>query len=329
MAFNLARATCRGSGRNLQVDRIHELDPTQIPLKRRGGMDWDTSPSLSPDERPDAVLVAGYHHSHATLACQALRRGAAVVLEKPIATSRPQLHELLATLRETRGSLFSGYQRRYLPFNDWVRHDLGMQPTDPISYHAVVYEVPLPELHWYRWPNSRSRLLSNGCHWIDHFLHLNGYPAVSDLDVRVAPDGTLNCSVSAENGAFFTMVLTDRGSRRLGVRDYVELRAGGTTARITDACRYEAENQHRIVRRAKIGRLAPYRTMYDTIGELIASGAPGDSALSLQRSAGLVLDLEDRLAQLTGSAEWDDAFRPPTPATPLRVVRSDSLAVVA
>jgi len=284
-------------GRHLRVDRIHELDPAQIPLRRRDGAEWSTSPVLEPGERPDAVFVAGYHHTHAPLACEALRRGAAAVVEKPIATTRAQLHELLATLRETRGTLFSGYQRRHLLFNGWLREDLGVAATDPISYHAVVYEVPLPELHWYRWPVSRSRLVSNGCHWIDHFLYLNGFPAVSDLDVRVGPDGTMNCSVVAENGAFFTMVLTNRGSRRLGVRDYVELQAGGATARIVDACRYEAENRHRIVRRGRIGRLEPYRAMYDTIGRLIAEGAPGESPVAVQRSAGLVLDLEEQLVR--------------------------------
>jgi len=293
--------------RHLRVERIHEIDPAQIPLRRRdGAVDWDTAPTLGPDERPAGVLIAGYHHTHAPLACQALRRGAAAVVEKPIASTRTQLQELLATLRETRGQVFSGYQRRHLPFNQWMRKDLGLAATDPVSYHAVVYEVPLPRLHWYRWPTSCSRLLSNGCHWIDHFLHLNGFPAVSDMDVRVAPDGTINCSVVAENGAFFTMVLTDQGSRRLGVRDYVELRAGGGTARIVDACRYEAEDGRRVVRRARIPRLAPYRAMYDTIGRLIAAGAPGESPVSIQRSAGLVLDLEERLTEFLHSGLEDE-----------------------
>jgi len=306
--------------RHLRVERIHEIDPAQIPLRRRDDtVDWDTAPTLGADERPAAVLIAGYHHTHAPLACQALRRGAAAVVEKPVASTHAQLHELLATLRETRGKVFSGYQRRHLPFNQWIRKDLGLAVTDPVSYHAVVYEVPLPRLHWYRWPTSRSRLLSNGCHWIDHFLHLNGYPAVSDSDVRVAPDGTINCSVVAENGAFFTMVLTDQGSRRLGVRDYVELRAGGGTARIVDACRYEAEDGRRVVRRARIPRLAPYRAMYDTIGRLIAAGAPGESPVSIQRSAGLVLDLEERLAEIVQDEPSEQPIPMPLPAAAARL----------
>jgi predicted dehydrogenase len=305
-----------GLAAHLTIDHIHELDPTQIPLRRRPGVTWDTSPELPLDDLPDAVIVAGYHHTHAPLATEALSRGAAVLVEKPVATTRPQLHRLLAAMRSSGASLFSGYQRRYLPFNELARRDLGVAPGDPISYHAVVFEVPLPPLHWYRWPSSRSRLLSNGCHWFDHFLYLNDWAAVSDHQLAVAPDGQLNCSVTLENGAFMTLVLTDQGSRRLGVRDHVELRAGPVTVTIEDMSRYRSENASRILARRRIGRLEPYRRMYDEIGRRIASGAPGDSLVSVQRSAGLVLDLEE---QLSGPA----SSRAQTSARPL----APSLAV--
>jgi predicted dehydrogenase len=307
-----------GLAAHLSIDRIHELDPTQIPLRRQPGVTWNTSPELPLDDMPDAVIVAGYHHTHAPLAAEALAAGAAVLVEKPVATTRPQLHRLLAAMRSSGASLFSGYQRRYLPFNDLARRDLGVGPGDPISYHAVVFEVPLPPLHWYRWPSSRSRLLSNGCHWFDHFLYLNDWAAVSDHQLAVAPDGQLNCSVTLENGAFMTLVLTDQGSRRLGVRDHVELRAGAVTVTIEDMSRYRSENASRILARRRIGRLEPYRRMYDEIGRRIASGAPGDSLVSVQRSAGLVLDLEE---QLSGPASTRTQATPrPRPFAPALAV---------
>ena len=298
---------------HLEIDRIHELDPFQIPQKRAADTTWDSSPEL-PDERHDAVIVAGYHHTHADLAIEALERGSHVLVEKPITTTRPQLHRLLAAMRRSEGQIFSGYQRRYLPFNAMAREDLGVDPGDPISYHAVVFEVPLPALHWYRWPNSRSRLLSNGCHWLDHFLYLNEFAAVTEHQLALAPDGQLNASVTLENGAFFTMVLTDSGSRRLGVRDHVELRAGGTTITIEDQSRYHAENASRILRRKRIPRLDAYRRMYGEIGRRMANDEPGDSVISLRRSAGLVLDLEERLVAMMGGQETPAAERPARPA---------------
>ena len=64
----------------------------------------------------------------------------------------------------------------------------------------------------------------------------------------------------------------------------------------------------------------------------MASGAPGDSALSIQRSAGLVLDLEERYQQLLrGAAQSDDALEesPPPSASPLRLLKLASAAAGA
>lgn len=286
---------------HLEVRRIHEIDPTQIPLRDRSGVVWDTRPHAAPGEDADVFLVAGYHHTHARLACEGLRRGARVVLEKPLVTSDSQLRELVAAMRETGGSVFAGFQRRYLPFNELARHDLRLAPGEPISYHAVAYEVPPPQQHWYRWEASGSRLVSNGCHWVDHFLFLNDFAPVLEARVFAAPDGSLNCSAVLANGAFFTLVLTHEGSRRLGVQDHVELRANGCTARIFNQRSYEAEDDRRVLRRARIPRLAAYRLMYDAIGRRIAAGEPGDSLESVQRSTELMLDLDEKL-QRAGEA---------------------------
>src|SRR5207302_6192153 len=104
--------------------------------------------------------------------------------------TREQLDKLLASMRKHDGKVFACFQRRYLPFNAFLRSDLDAPPGSPISYHATVFEVPLPRRHWYRWPNSASRLVSNGCHWIDHFLFLNGFRPVHRQEVFAARDGT-------------------------------------------------------------------------------------------------------------------------------------------
>src|SRR5690606_15551503 len=98
---------------------------------------------------------------------------------------------------------------------------------EPVSCHCIVYEEPLPPRHWYRWPASRGRLVSNGCHWIDHFLFLNNFAPVADRDVFVFADGTVNCSLVLANGASFSMLLTGRGAGRAGMQNYIEIRTTG------------------------------------------------------------------------------------------------------
>ena len=283
--------------REIRIDTVHEIDPLQIPLpwaRRARAIAWDTSPSLRHDERPDVVFLAGFHHTHAPLAIAALERGAVAVVEKPVATTEEQLGRLVGALRAPGRRLFSCFHKRYSPLNDVARADLGVGRGEPISYHAIVYEVPLPARHWYRWPSSRSRIVSNGCHWLDHFLFLNDFAEVADADLTIGTDGTMSCAVSLANGAFCTMVLTDRGSERLGVQDHVELRAGGVTVTIENGARYRAEGPDRVLRRRSVSRLAAYRHMYQAIGRAIVNGGAGDSVESVEGSAGLALRL-DRL----------------------------------
>lgn len=278
----------------LKVTRVHEIDPTQLGSKLSPSVNWSTRPTMFDSDRPKAVLIAGFHHTHPGLAVEALRRGAYAVVEKPLITAREQLGPLVEAVSAA-PRLFACFHKRYSAFTARAAADLAVQPGDPIHYHCVVFEEPLPELHWYRWPNSGSRLVSNGCHWLDHFLFLNGYAKPARWQVTRAHDDIASVLVELENGAVFTMTLGDQGSPRLGVRDYVELRAGRRTATIVDATRYHAEDASRVLGKVRVGRQESYRRMYRSIGEAILAGRDGDSLDSVVVGNRLLMDLEDEL----------------------------------
>jgi predicted dehydrogenase len=276
----------------LDLRAVHEIDPALMPPSRSREIRWDTSPIPNADERYDAYLIASYHHTHAPLAVHALAQDAAAVVEKPLATDRAQLDALLSALATGRGRFFAGYHKRYSPLNDLALMDC---PTpEPIHYHCIVFEEPLPARHWYRWPNSRSRIISNGCHWLDHFLFLNDWSEPKELQVARSGLGheIVNVSVRLENGAFFSMLLSEAGSSRIGVRDYIELRCGKTTVTIENGSRYAAENGKRVVRRAHVNKMASYERMYREIASAIAGGGAGDSPRSVEASSRFVLDAE-------------------------------------
>lgn len=278
----------------LKVGRVHEIDPTQLGPRLPPPINWSTRPTLFDGDTPKAVLIAGFHHTHPGLAVEALRRGAYAVVEKPLVTARDQLGPLVEAVSAA-PRLFACFHKRYSAFTARAPIDLAVRPGDPIHYHCVVFEEPLPELHWYRWPDSGSRLVSNGCHWLDHFLFLNSYARPVRSQVTRANDDIASVLVELENGAVFTMTLGDQGSPRLGVRDYVELRAGRRTASIIDATRYHAEDQSRVLARARVGRRESYSRMYRSIGEAILAGRKGDSIESVEVGNRLLMDLEDEL----------------------------------
>ncbi len=281
--------------RHLDLRTVHEIDPDQITAASNLGAGLDTCPWPRPDERHDAWFIAGYHHTHADLALRALRDGAYAIVEKPLVTTRAQLSALEAALNQDGATkLFTCFQKRYSSWNDQARADLGVREGDAVDMHCLVYEIPLPVRHWYNWPNSGSRIVSNGCHWIDYFLHLNSYSPGVDFDVQPLRGRDLAAWVRLENGAQLVMSLTDTGSERLGVREVIDLRAGRVTVRLTDSAVYESENSSRVLRRHRVNPLAAYQSMYDSICVRIAAGQAGDSLTSL-RSTALMLDLDERL----------------------------------
>jgi predicted dehydrogenase len=215
-------------------------------------------------------------------------------VEKPIATSKGQLVGLLDAMSRYQGKVFCCFQKRYSAFTALARKDLQVQLGEPISYHCIVYEAPLPPIHWYRWPSSRSRLITNGCHWIDHFLFLNNYSEATACHLHHASDrSSINCSITLANGAFFTMVMTYRGSERIGPQDYVELRGNGRTVRIVNETEYWAEAKHRILRKKKVNKMHSYEQMYREISRQIVLNGAGDTAASVKGAVEVGLWLED------------------------------------
>ncbi len=285
---------------NVQLRLIHEIDPMQLGrVWGSGKVAYCTNAFPSETEWFDLAFVAGYHHTHARIAIEFLRRGAAVVCEKPIAVQRDDFMQLYDEVSRG-GRFYACFHKRYSRWNRWIREDLGVSESEPLNYHAIVYEVKLPERHWYRWPNSRSRLVSNGCHWIDHFLFLNNYSEIRSRGVLVGDDSTLFVTISLVNGALFSMTLTDNGSGRVGVRELVEVTAREGRVRITDACKYVSEDGSSVVRTYRENPLSVYGEMYREIVRSAVSGHRGDQINSL-RSTEVTLDLDELLSRMNSA----------------------------
>jgi predicted dehydrogenase len=308
----------------IRIDCIHEVDPLQLgPVNHWRGVTLDTSGFPRSNERYDVYFIAGYHHTHAPIAIHALRQGACAVVEKPIVTTRAQLDDLRATLNGANARLFCGFHKRYMGFNDFAWQHLDAAPGEAIDYHCIVYEVSLPRRHWYLWPVSGSRIASNGCHWIDHFLYFNDYANVDRYAVQEGGNGDVVIFMELINGATFSMTLTDHGSRRLGVRDYVELRRGHVTVSMTDGSRYTAENTRRVIKQLRGNRMDSYRRMYRTISTRIVDRAPGDDPKTLYSSE-VMLMLEEalqrgRYSPTSSGSEASEVVGGWSPRTPYRL----------
>ncbi len=286
----------------VDIKSVHEIDPTQIFVEKRI-QKWDSAPFPRDGEKADVYFVASYNHTHVPITLHALRQGAYVVVEKPVVMDYKELEELEKTLRQGGRKLFIGFHKRYGTFNKFALKDLGVTHGDPISYHSIVYELLQPEFFWYNWPVSRSTFLSNGCHQIDHFLHLNNFSKPIDSDIKLLQDDAVEVWIELENGATFTTTFSEKGSLRVGPRDIVELKVYGKNIRITDAIKYMSEDNHRIIRRKRIFKTDSYREMYQEIGKKIANNEEGDSIESILITSKIMLDLEEKLKKMRGWGE--------------------------
>jgi predicted dehydrogenase len=220
------------------------------------------------------------------------------VSEKPLATTAKELDELLAALRTTTGRYFAGFHKRYSELNDICCHYLRRDSIGgPISYHCIVHEVPLPRRHWYNWPNSKTRVVSNGCHWMDHWMFLNEFAPITRHTATRMKCGDIVVTAEAANDASFSMTLTDQGSSRIGVQDTVELRSGDVTVRVMNGASLIAEDSRRVLKRKRVNRTGSYARMYREIAAKIGSGASGDSRESIERSTRFMLEVEDSLSR--------------------------------
>lgn len=283
---------------HFELRTIHELDPAIIPATRDDQRGWDTSPRLADDERPAVVFIAGYHHTHAPTAIEALSRGACAIIEKPAVTSWAQLEEL-TTLMAKGGRLWTGYHKRDEPVRGWMEQDLELGDSgQACDYHAIIYEPALPPGHWYRWPASGSAILSNACHWIEQFLSLNRYSQPTAWQVKRGASGALNLWVELANGASCSISLSHQGSGFGGVRQLVEARAQGRTARQIDSSSYEAWGPDRLLRRQQLRSQSSYAAMYRRLCLAALNPAcPGERVEEFRTLNALLLSLDDEVAR--------------------------------
>jgi predicted dehydrogenase len=274
------------------ADRIHEIDPVQLlNCKSR---EISTSPFPDFNKSFDVWLIAGYHHTHVDLAVEAFKRGAKGVIEKPLATTMEEFRRFYDFVSTRDPVFFMCFQKRYLTFNQYIFSDFKIKKGHPINYRAIVYEIPLDGQHWYNWPKSRSRIISNGCHWIDHFFYLNDFCETDNYWAKKLSGDTILCWIKLKNGAVFSLTLTDSGSKRQGVREYIELSIPGYRAVIRDSMHYESENDLTRIRKSRISKLKCLRDMYMQIGRSISKNEPGDHIKTLV-STELSLSLDEML----------------------------------
>ena len=122
---------------------------------------------LLADEAVDAVVIATRHHAHAAMVCEALAAGKAVFVEKPLAVDPDQLAAILAAVADSGNDrLMVGFNRRFAPLLADLKGAVGVR-SGPVQVRYDVNAGRLEAGSWYAQPEEGSRLVGEGCHFVD------------------------------------------------------------------------------------------------------------------------------------------------------------------
>jgi predicted dehydrogenase len=123
------------------ADRLRWIGRTVPGIEVAG-----TLRELEPTTVLDAVLISTPPDTHCALASEALRRGAHVLIEKPMVLRPTEAESLLALARDTGRQIWVGYNRRFRPAFAGLRARL--RATAPERLHGVLYELRTSPAQW-------------------------------------------------------------------------------------------------------------------------------------------------------------------------------------
>src|SRR5205085_1057014 len=169
---------------------------------------------------PDSpvVFIVTRHDSHAGLAADALRRGKAVFVEKPLATTAEDLREVVHAARDSDGLLMVGFNRRFAPLAREVKARFAARNA-PMTIIYRVNAGQVPPDHWTHDPNEGGgRVIGEVCHFVDFVSFLtDALPAhVSATAVPAAQragylDDSTVVSMRMNDGSIASIIYTASG----------------------------------------------------------------------------------------------------------------------
>jgi predicted dehydrogenase/threonine dehydrogenase-like Zn-dependent dehydrogenase len=208
---------------------------------------------LLADEAIDAVVIATRHHAHAAMVCEALRAGKAVFVEKPLAVDPDQLLAILAAVDDSGNDrLMVGFNRRFAPLLVELKGAFGAR-SGPVQVRYDVNAGRLEAGSWYAQPEEGSRLVGEGCHFVDTVSWwLDQDPVAVFAAATGDPDDTAS-TLLYPDGSVATIAYQITGDPR-APKELLQVTGDGQLARLHNFQRTELwRGGRRHVRRSRTG----------------------------------------------------------------------------
>lgn len=190
------------------------------------------------DSAVDAVYICTHHDTHSMLAVRAAEERKHVMMEKPLALTLRECHEVGNAVEKHGIRFMTGFKMRYYPS---VARAKGFIPS-PLVTIAQMMDSRWPDDFWANDPaKGGGNILSQGCHAMDLVCHLNSsrperiyaeggnfsHPSVPIVDNIVA-------TIRFENGSVASIAVGDSGQTPYVSKFSFQITDGKKTAHLRD-----------------------------------------------------------------------------------------------
>ncbi len=258
------------------------------------------------DSGVQVVFVSTRHDSHAKFACDALRAGKHVWVEKPLSLSLAGLRDVVQAMRDNPGGrLIVGFNRPFSQDAEWLFGKLGSSTPRMMNYRVNAGFIPADS--WVHDPASGGgRLIGEGCHFFDFLRACASQAAESVYTEAIGTDrqdlqttGNFSAVIRFAGGSVGQVVYSSQGAPSMS-KEHFECFSGQTCGAIHD---YRETEFFRQDKRDNLGRHAQDkgqgRLLDLFLRSLQSGGPPPISPEALIESSLLTLAAQESLHRRT------------------------------
>jgi predicted dehydrogenase len=196
---------------------------------------------LLDDSRVNTIFIATRHDSHAQLACDALRAGKHVFVEKPLCVRPDQIEHYEQAIEASAGRcLMVGFNRRFSPHTRAIREAFASRGTPMLVSYRINAGLVARESWVQDDEIGGGRIVGEACHFVDWCEHVIGSEPVKVQaecigtdDARLTAQDSTVITIRYADGSIATIQYVSLGPSELG-KERVEVFADGMSAVLDD-----------------------------------------------------------------------------------------------
>jgi len=181
------------------------------------------------NDSSDVVVISSEHKFHCAQALQAMEKGKAVFLEKPMVTNFAQLKTITSFLKNNKNIPFCvDYSRSFAPFIQKIKNETKSRISPLVINYRMNVEL-LKKNKFAQQDMGQGRIIGEACSIFDIFCFLTdakpvaaSVESLNTVDSQLFPTDNFCAHISFRDGSICSLTYTSLGNQEMG-RERMEL----------------------------------------------------------------------------------------------------------